>query len=78
MVQVRQVAFGRSLFELPTVMPESPVQECPVCKVKIIKMVGGDRVLFSVGAPGTRLSLWQKVCKHVQNPACINADPSQR
>lgn len=53
-------------------MSEQKMQTCPVCGVKIIKMVGGDRVLFSVGAPGTRAALWQKVCRHTQNPACIN------
>ncbi|HEY9646534.1 MAG TPA: hypothetical protein V6C88_09205 [Chroococcidiopsis sp.] len=48
---------------------------CPVCKVKIIPIIGGDRVLFSAGPPGTRLTLWSKVCRHAQNPACINQNP---
>jgi hypothetical protein len=53
-------------------MSEPAMQSCSVCGVKIIKMVGGDRVLFSVGSPGDRDILWQKVCRHTQNPACIN------
>lgn len=55
-------------------MADQPMQTCPVCKVKIIKLVGGDRVLFSVGPPGTRLTLWNKVCQYAQNPACINQE----
>jgi hypothetical protein len=57
-------------------MAEANMQVCLVCGVKIIKMVGGDRVLFSVGAPGTRETLWQKVCKHTQNSGCINRQDS--
>ncbi|MBF2029320.1 MAG: hypothetical protein IGS48_21590 [Oscillatoriales cyanobacterium C42_A2020_001] len=53
-------------------MSEQKIQSCSVCGVKIIPMVGGDRVLFSVGPPGTRDTLWQKVCRHTQNLACIN------
>ncbi|MEX0271819.1 hypothetical protein AB3R30_22095 [Leptolyngbyaceae cyanobacterium UHCC 1019] len=53
-------------------MAEANMQVCKVCGVKIIKIIGGDRVLFSVGAPGTRETLWQKVCKHTQNSGCIN------
>jgi len=49
-------------------------QVCPVCGVKILAMLGGDRVLFSVGPPGTRKILWNKVCQHVDNPGCINKD----
>ncbi|MGA1132092.1 MAG: hypothetical protein ACO31I_07455 [Prochlorotrichaceae cyanobacterium] len=58
----------------------TPVSEqtCPVCKVKIMPCIGGDRVLFSVGAPGTRSVLWKKVCQYTQNPGCINQDPTQR
>ncbi len=77
MLNVKQVVLGRSQIVRQKSMAESNLQECPVCKVKIIKMVGGDRVLFSVGAPATRPILWQKVCKHVQNSACINQDPNQ-
>jgi hypothetical protein len=50
------------------------MQVCPVCGVKIIKLIGGDRVLFTVGAPGTRESLWKKVCQYTDKPACINKD----
>ena len=46
-------------------MTASNPQTCPVCGVKIlVGMVGGDRVLFSVGPPGTR----------VEKPGCINKD----
>jgi hypothetical protein len=55
-------------------MSDSGVQICPVCKVKIIKMIGGDRVVFSAGAPGTRATLWARVCQYAQSPACINKD----
>ncbi|HEY9640644.1 MAG TPA: hypothetical protein V6C57_09170 [Coleofasciculaceae cyanobacterium] len=55
-------------------MSETGVQVCPVCKVKIIKMIGGDRVLFSAGPPGTRATLWAKVCQYAKNPSCINQD----
>lgn len=53
-------------------------QSCPVCGVKIVSMIGGDRVLFSVGPPGTRAVLWQRVCKHANKPGCINLDGSAR
>ncbi|HEY9657592.1 MAG TPA: hypothetical protein V6C65_03945 [Allocoleopsis sp.] len=55
-------------------MSESGTQVCPVCSVKIVKMVGGDRVLFSVGAPGTRAILWSRVCRYTDKPGCINRD----
>ncbi len=55
-------------------MTEAGVQVCPTCKVKIIKMIGGDRVLFSTGAPGTRAVLWARVCQYAKTPACINQD----
>lgn len=45
---------------------------CPVCGVKIIAMIGGDRVLFAIGAPGTREALWKKVCQYTQKLGCIN------
>jgi hypothetical protein len=57
---------------LQIIMPESGVRVCPVCGVKIIGMVGGDRVLFSVGPPGTRATLWARVCQYTQKPGCIN------
>ncbi|UBF27442.1 hypothetical protein K9N68_05705 [Kovacikia minuta CCNUW1] len=50
----------------------SEPQICPICRVKIIKLVGGDRVIFSSGPPGTRETLWQKVCKYTDQPGCIN------
>ncbi len=53
-------------------MSEQNIRTCAVCGVKIIKMVGGDRVMFSVGPPGTRETLWQKVCRHTNNMGCIN------
>jgi hypothetical protein len=37
-------------------------------------MVGGDRVLFSVGPPGTRVKLYARVCRYVEKPGCINKD----
>jgi hypothetical protein len=58
-------------------MSETGVQVCPICKVKIIKMIGGDRVLFSAGPPGTRKTLWVKVCQYAKKPACINQDTSR-
>jgi hypothetical protein len=44
---------------------------CPACGVKI---VGGDKVIFSVGAPGTRSRLWARVCQYAKKPGCINTD----
>jgi hypothetical protein len=46
---------------------------CSVCGVKIVTMVGGDRVLFASGPPGTRETLWTKVCQYTQKPGCINS-----
>jgi hypothetical protein len=53
-------------------MSGSGMQTCPVCGVKIIKIIGGDKVLFSSGPPGTRATLWAKVCQYAQKPGCIN------
>lgn len=53
-------------------MAQLQPQVCPVCSVKILKLVGGDRVLFSAGPPGTREILWQRVCQYTQKPGCIN------
>ncbi|MGC9523965.1 MAG: hypothetical protein ACP5D7_00320 [Limnospira sp.] len=50
-------------------------QICPVCGVKIVKAIGGDRVFFSVGPPGTRARLSARVCQYVKKPGCINTDP---
>jgi hypothetical protein len=55
-------------------MSESGMQVCPICGVKIFKVIGGDRVIFSTGAPGTRATLWTKVCQYTQKPGCINKD----
>ncbi|PSN13387.1 hypothetical protein C7293_16215 [filamentous cyanobacterium CCT1] len=50
-------------------------QTCPVCGVKIlVGIVGGDRVLFSAGPPGTRARLYARVCRYVDKPGCINKD----
>ena len=53
-------------------MSESQPEICPVCQVKI---VGGDKVLFSSGPPGTRAKLWARVCQYVQKQGCINQEP---
>ncbi len=53
-------------------MAQLQPQVCPICSVKILKLVGGDRVLFSAGPPGTREILWQRVCQYTQKPGCIN------
>lgn len=55
-------------------MPEVGEKVCPVCGVKILRAIGGDRVIFSAGAPGTRAILWAKVCQYTQRPDCINKD----
>lgn len=47
-------------------------QVCPICQVKILKAIGGDRVLFSAGPPGTRAILWTKVCQYTKKAGCIN------
>lgn len=52
-------------------MPET--KTCPVCGVKILTgIVGGDRVMFSAGPPGTRTKLYARVCRYVEKPGCIN------
>lgn len=45
-------------------------ETCPVCGVEII----GDYVKFSVGPPGTRSRLRQRVCQYAQKPGCINTE----
>lgn len=49
----------------------SNIEVCPVCGVKI---VAGNRVLFSAGPPGDRAKLWSRVCKYVKDKkkGCIN------
>jgi hypothetical protein len=50
-----------------------PQQVCPVCTVKITKLIGGDQVTYSMGGKATREDLWQRICQHVQDrPGCIN------
>ena len=53
-------------------MQQDRTESCPVCGVKILKMVGGDKALFSVGPPATRSTLWTRVCQYAQKPGCIN------
>ncbi|MGF1479690.1 MAG: hypothetical protein ACFB4I_09385 [Cyanophyceae cyanobacterium] len=55
-------------------MSNNAVEVCPVCGVKIVKMLGGDKVLFSAGPPGDRAKLWTRVCSYAQKPGCINKD----
>lgn len=55
-------------------MSENGMQVCPICRAKIQKLVGGDRVLFSSGPPGTRATLWTKVCQYTDKAGCINKD----
>lgn len=55
-------------------MSGSGMQACPVCGAKIQKLIGGDRVLFAAGPPGTRETLWAKVCRHTDKAGCINKD----
>jgi hypothetical protein len=55
-------------------MAEFGPQVCPVCSVKILKMIGGDRVMFAAGPPGTRAILWKRVCQYTQKPGCINQE----
>lgn len=53
-------------------MPSQGPSTCPVCGVKIIPAIGGDRVIFSAGPPGTRQTLWAKVCRYTEKAGCIN------
>lgn len=54
-------------------------QTCPVCGVKIlVGMVGGDRVIFSAGPPGTRAKLYARVCRYVQKAGCINQEAASQ
>lgn len=52
-------------------MSHLSLQVCPVCGVKI---ENGDKVLFSVGQPGSRARLYARVCNYVQQSECINKD----
>ncbi|MFM7472022.1 MAG: hypothetical protein ACKO5P_11035 [Nodosilinea sp.] len=54
-------------------MEKTNPQTCPVCGVKIlVGTVGGDRVLFAAGPPGNRARLYDRVCRYVTRPDCIN------
>ncbi|NJO73349.1 MAG: hypothetical protein HC833_06015 [Leptolyngbyaceae cyanobacterium RM1_406_9] len=53
-------------------MSESTTQVCPVCGVRIVPAIGGDRVLFASGSPGSRATLWARVCQYARKPGCIN------
>lgn len=56
-------------------MEASKSQTCPVCGVTIlVGIVGGDRVLFAAGPPGNRARLYDRVCRYVTKPGCINKD----
>ncbi|NJO39665.1 MAG: hypothetical protein HC769_20010 [Cyanobacteria bacterium CRU_2_1] len=55
-------------------MPDTGIQVCPICGVKILKIIGGDRVMFSAGPPGTRAILWARVCQYTEKRGCINRD----
>lgn len=55
-------------------MAEQNTQVCPVCGVKIVTLGRIDRVMFSSGPPGTRATLWARVCRYAQRPGCINQD----
>lgn len=50
------------------------MQVCPVCGAKIVPAGREDRVLFSSGPPGTRATLWARVCQYARKPGCINQD----
>ncbi len=56
-------------------MAEPGIKTCPVCGVRIVSGgFTGDRVLFSAGPPGTRATLWARVCRYTQKAGCINQD----
>lgn len=52
-------------------MNNNKIGVCPACGVKI---VAGDKVLFSFGAPSTRARLWARVCQYAKKTGCINQD----
>lgn len=54
-------------------MSGAKIETCSVCGVKImVGTVGGDRVMFSAGPPGTRAKLYARVCRYVDKAGCIN------
>ena len=63
-------------------IPAGSRVRCNLCHVEIEGLVGGDRVIFSMGAPGTRAKLWARVCQYLRTPEqcsqCINQDASLR
>ncbi len=52
----------------------TPCQTCSLCNVKIDP---AGTVHFTYGPPGSRERLYARVCKHVNNQQCINADKSK-
>ncbi|MBZ8180435.1 hypothetical protein [Oscillatoria salina] len=54
-------------------MSENKLGVCPVCGVKILR---GDLVIFSYGAKGNRIKLWERVCQYATKPGCINPHPN--
>ncbi|NJL82129.1 MAG: hypothetical protein HC890_02565 [Chloroflexaceae bacterium] len=52
-------------------MTNPAVEICPACGVKII---AGQKVIFSAGSPGDRAILWARVCQFAKKPGCINQD----
>ena len=52
-------------------MSNSNSETCPVCGVKI---VGGDKVIFSSGSVATRARLWARVCHYAKKAGCLNQD----
>ncbi|MFN5193487.1 MAG: hypothetical protein ACK5E6_03545 [Cyanobacteriota bacterium] len=63
-------------------IPAGSRVRCNLCLVEIEGQVGGDRVHFSMGAPGSRAKLWARVCQYLRTPEqcgqCINQDPGLR
>ncbi len=52
----------------------SPCQTCSLCGVRIDQK---DTVHFSFGKPGSRERLYARVCSHVSDRRCINADENR-
>ena len=55
-------------------MSNTNSKTCPVCGVKIL---GGDKVVFSSGPMGTRGRLWARVCNYAKPVGCINQDQEE-
>lgn len=49
-------------------------QTCSLCNVRIDQQ---DTVHFSFGKPGSRKRLYARVCRHVNDYRCINADENK-